>query len=55
VFGAFDEGGNPRDPTADVGLGILLDDLAWWAALLQAGRADQLPPAGARVQVTATA
>ena len=55
VFDAFDDSGSPRDPMADVSLGILLDDLAWWATLLETARADQLPPAGARMQATATA
>ena len=55
VFGAFDETGSTRDPMADVSLGILLDDLAWWATLLQAARIDQLPPAGSRMQAAATA
>jgi NAD(P)H-dependent FMN reductase len=54
VFGAFDESGNPHDAKADVSLGILLDDLGWWATLLQTARTKQLPPAGARVQAKAT-
>jgi NAD(P)H-dependent FMN reductase len=55
VFGAFDESGSARDPMAEVSLGILLDDLAWWAVLLQTARTDQLPPAGSRMQTPATA
>jgi NAD(P)H-dependent FMN reductase len=55
VFGAFDESGSPRDPMADVSLGILLDDIAWWATVLNAARADQLPPAGSRMHAAATA
>jgi NAD(P)H-dependent FMN reductase len=54
VFGAFDENGDPCDAIAEVSLGVLLDDLAWWATLLQAARADQLPPVGSRLQAAAT-
>jgi hypothetical protein len=41
--------GEPVDPEAEVALGILLDDLAWWARVLKQARADgQLPPASVR-------
>jgi NAD(P)H-dependent FMN reductase len=55
VSGAFEQSGGPHDPMADVNLGILLDDLAWWATLLRTARADQLPPAAYRMRATATA
>lgn len=55
VGGAFDETGAPTDPMADVGLRILLDDLEWWASLLQSARDGQLLPAGARMQAASRA
>jgi NAD(P)H-dependent FMN reductase len=49
VYDAFDAAGEATDPRLDRGLGILLDDLAWWAELLRFGRErGALPPAGAR-------
>jgi NAD(P)H-dependent FMN reductase len=49
VGGAFDGDGNPKDPAAAAAAGIMLDDLAWWAALLQRARQDNpLPPAALR-------
>lgn len=50
VGGAFDDSGAPYDPMTEVGLAILLDDLGWWAALLQTARADELPPGAHRMQ-----
>jgi NAD(P)H-dependent FMN reductase len=41
--------GEPVDPEAEIALGILLDDLAWWARVLKQARAgEQLPPASVR-------
>jgi len=49
VQNAFDEQQLPKDPLTDGALTVLLDDLAWWAALLAKGRAEgELPPAGQR-------
>jgi len=49
VGGAFDENGGPRDPAAVTAAGIMLDDLAWWAAALARARQDHpLPPAALR-------
>jgi NAD(P)H-dependent FMN reductase len=46
---AFGQDGEPRDPEAAIAAGILLDDLAWWAAVLQRARGDNpLPPAALR-------
>lgn len=51
----FDEN-TPRDPMSDVGLGIVLDDLAWWGnALQQARAAGELPPGLARMRAAMTA
>ncbi len=36
---AFDTHGAPVDPMTDVAMTIMLDDLAWWGALLAHGRA----------------
>lgn len=48
VYDAFDAAAELTDPRLDTGLAILLDDLAWWAELLRAGRErGTLPPAGA--------
>jgi NAD(P)H-dependent FMN reductase len=53
---AFSPEGTPSDPAADARLGILLDDLAWWAAALDRARADgELPPAVLRMRAAATA
>ena len=50
VRSAF-EGMNPVDPVADLSLGVMLDDLAWWGALLQRARAaGALPPGGQRLR-----
>jgi NAD(P)H-dependent FMN reductase len=51
VADAFDAGGNLVRPLADVQLGVLLDDLAWWAgALSRAREGGELPPAVLRVR-----
>jgi NAD(P)H-dependent FMN reductase len=48
---AFGEDGDPADPMTDVSMGILLDDLAWWAdALSQARAGGQLPPGSVRTR-----
>lgn len=53
------EDGVPRDPIADLSLGIMLDDLAWWGNVLQRARAEgQLAPGSQRLraaQATRTA
>lgn len=49
VESAFDEQDRPKDPIADIALDIMLDDLAWWSALLAKGRAEgELPPGTVR-------
>jgi NAD(P)H-dependent FMN reductase len=51
VDSAFGEDGNPIDPRAGVSLGIVLDDLAWWADALARARArGQLPPGSVRAR-----
>jgi NAD(P)H-dependent FMN reductase len=56
VFEAFDDEQRPRNPIADIGLQIALDDLEWWSNVLAAGRAGgQLPPAAFRMQAAAAA
>ncbi|HVB09896.1 MAG TPA: NAD(P)H-dependent oxidoreductase [Bacillota bacterium] len=46
---AFTEAGDPTNPMSERAMTLLLDDMAWWAALLQRGRAEgQLPPAAQR-------
>jgi NAD(P)H-dependent FMN reductase len=51
---AFNTGGDPVDPDAEIALAIMLEDLAWWAALLQQGRAAGAPaPAAARRRAAA--
>ncbi|GAA1621656.1 NADPH-dependent FMN reductase [Catellatospora bangladeshensis] len=37
---AFDEQGQPVNPAADIGMGVLLDDLAWWSTALDKARAE---------------
>lgn len=45
VQNAFDAAGEPVDPRVDTVAGIVLDDLAWWAEMLQTARAaGSLPP-----------
>jgi NAD(P)H-dependent FMN reductase len=49
VHQAFD-GLDPKDPVADISLGIVLDDLAWWGQALHTARAaGELPPGTARL------
>jgi NAD(P)H-dependent FMN reductase len=53
---AFDKEGEPVDPMSDVAMTIMLDDLAWWGALLASGRAaGELPPATLRVRAALAA
>jgi NAD(P)H-dependent FMN reductase len=40
VTNAFDEHHEPRDPLADVSLGIVLDDLSWWSRIMKQARAE---------------
>jgi NAD(P)H-dependent FMN reductase len=49
VESAFDEHDRPKDPVTDIAMGVMLDDLAWWSALLEKGRAEgELPPGTVR-------
>jgi len=48
---AFDGDGNPVNPATEASLGIVLDDLAWWAAALGRARAEgELPPGSFRLR-----
>ncbi len=47
---AFDEAGIPKSPAAQAGLQVLLDDLAWWGAVLKAARVTQLLPGKVRMR-----
>jgi NAD(P)H-dependent FMN reductase len=52
---AFD-GGVPKDPTAEIALGVMLDDLAWWSAALERARAGgELVPATFRFRAAVAA
>ena len=43
---AFGDDNRPKDPMTEIAMTVMLDDLAWWAALLQKGRAEgELVPA----------
>jgi NAD(P)H-dependent FMN reductase len=45
VESAFDEHDRPKDPMTEAAMTVMLDDLAWWSALLERGRAEgELPP-----------
>jgi len=56
VESAFDEAGGPLDPMTDIAMTVMLDDLAWWAALLAQGRAKgELPPANFRIRAATAA
>jgi len=51
VSGAFDVDGQPRVPALNVGLAVMLEDLAWMAQTLKAGRtAGSPPPATVRIR-----
>lgn len=45
VHQAFDASGEPVNPATDDALTVLLEDLAWWAAVLADARPTSLPPA----------
>ncbi len=48
--------GAPTDPMTDIAMQILLDDLAWWTALLARGRAEGgLPPGQLRARAALAA
>ena len=54
VGAAFDHNGDPQNPAAATAAGIMLDDLAWWAVVLQQARRDNpLPPAALRKMAAA--
>ena len=56
VGAAFGQDGEPRDAAAAAAAGILLDDLAWWAGIMQRARGDNpLPPAALRKMAAAGA
>jgi NAD(P)H-dependent FMN reductase len=55
VESAFDEHDRPKDPVTDVAMEVMLDDLAWWSALLEKGRAEgELPPGTVRRMAAAS-
>ena len=55
VESAFDEHDRPKDPMADIAMTVMLDDLAWWSALLEKGRAEgELPPGTVRRMAAAS-
>jgi NAD(P)H-dependent FMN reductase len=56
VRDAFDADGRPKNPIANAAAGIMLDDLAWWAATLEKARAEgELPPGSFRLQAALAA
>jgi NAD(P)H-dependent FMN reductase len=56
VTAAFDDAGAPIDVATSVAMSVMLDDLAWWAALLANGRAQgELPPAVFRMRAALAA
>jgi NAD(P)H-dependent FMN reductase len=56
VDSAFDEHGVPVDTATSVAMTVMLDDLAWWTALLARGRAEgELPPAVFRLRAALAA
>jgi len=53
---AFDDLGVPIDAGTSAAMSVMLDDLAWWSALLAHGRAQgELPPAVFRMRATLAA
>ena len=51
VASAFTDAGVPVDPTADIAMTIMLDDLAWWGSLLAKGRSEgELAPGSLRTR-----
>jgi NAD(P)H-dependent FMN reductase len=56
VADAFNDRHDPVDPDTEIALEVALDDLAWWATVLQHGRADgQLAPGVFRAREAAAA
>jgi len=56
VNDAFDGAGVPIDPATKVAMTVMLEDLAWWSALLANGRAQgELPPAVFRMRAALAA
>jgi NAD(P)H-dependent FMN reductase len=52
----FDADGQPTDPTSEVSMQILLDDLAWWGAALKTARAaGELLPGKVRARMAVPA
>jgi NAD(P)H-dependent FMN reductase len=53
---AFDAQGVPVDPMTDIAMTVMLDDLAWWGALLAHGRVQgELAPAAFRTRTALAA
>ncbi|HEV7526832.1 MAG TPA: NAD(P)H-dependent oxidoreductase [Acidimicrobiia bacterium] len=53
---AFDDAGVPIDPGTSIAMSVMLDDLAWWSALLAHGRTQgELPPAVFRMRAALAA
>ena len=51
VQSSFDDAGEPVNKLTDVGMGIVLDDLAWWSKALENARAEgTLPPGQFRMR-----
>jgi len=56
VMDAFDESGEPTDPTTSAALDIVLDDLAWWSGALERARAaGELAPGTFRLRAALAA
>jgi NAD(P)H-dependent FMN reductase len=56
VRSTFNEAGEPADPFATAALDVMLDDLAWWSAALEKGRAQgELAPGTFRVRAAVEA
>lgn len=56
VTAAFNDRHDPIDPDTEIALEIVLDDLAWWASVLQRARAEgQLAPGVFRAREAAAA
>jgi NAD(P)H-dependent FMN reductase len=56
VTTAFNEHSEPIDPAANVSLDVMLDDLAWWSAALEAARsAGELVPGAFRARAALAA
>jgi NAD(P)H-dependent FMN reductase len=56
VRSTFNEAGEPADPFPAAALGVMLDDLAWWSAALEKGRAQgELAPGTFRVRAAVDA